>query len=158
MPPVDTARLRPLRAKLAHCDDLVSRALGVVHFAEAAAGIDGICARLSQLRSQIDALCRQRETCLLRVHAQARKRAKRARVPLGAYNPVCSDTSQADAAFETRFATGIAVLEQEYHMLCAREAYLLEHCSDVEKAHKALLHARRGLHSAQEALAEALRC
>jgi hypothetical protein len=158
MPPVDTARLRPLRAKLAHRDDLVSRALGAVHVAEAAAGIDGICARLSQLRCQIDALCRQRETCLLRVDAQARKRAKRARVPLGVCNPVCSDASQADAAFETRFGTGIAVLEQEYHMLCAREAYLLEHCSNVKKAHKALFHARRGLHSAQEALAEALRC
>ena len=158
MSAVNAKHLAPLCAKLARSDDLVQRALAAVLVAEAAAGIDGICARLSQLRGQIDALCRQRETCLLRVDAQARKRAKRARVPLGVCSPVCLYAGQADAAFETRFVMGIAQLEEEYHMLCAREAYLREHCTDVEKAHKALFNARRGLHSAQKALAEALRC
>ena len=151
MSAVNAKHLAPLCAKLARSDDLVQRALAAVLVAEDAAGIDGICARLSQLRGQIDALCRQRETCLLRVDAQAR-------VPLGVCCPVCLYEGQADAAFETRFVMGIAQLEEEYHMLCAREAYLREHCTDVEKAHKALFNARRGLHSAQEALAEALRC
>ena len=158
MSAVDAKHLGPLRAKLARGDDLVLSALSTVHVAEAAAGMDGICVRLSQLRSQIDALCRQRETCLLRVDAHARKRAKRAHVPLGCCNPVWWDTGLPDAAFETRFVNGIAVLEQEYHMLCAREAYLREHCTDVKNAHKALFNARLSLHSAQEALAEALRC
>ena len=155
---VDTARLRPMRAKLARCDDRVQRALAAVHVAEASAGLHDICARLVQLLSQIDALCRQRETCLLRVNAQARKRAKHARVPLGACNSVFSDTGMADVDFESRFLTGIAPLEEEYNMLCAREAYLREQCSDVKQAHKALLHARRALHSAQKALAAALNC
>jgi hypothetical protein len=158
MSAVNAKYLAPLRAKLARSDDLVQRALAAVLVAEAAAGIDGICARLSQLRGEFDALCRQRETCLLRVDAQARKRAKRAREPLGVCNPECWDTGLAEAPFETRFVMGIAQLEEEYHMLCAREAYLREHCSDVKKAHKALLHARRGLHSVQEALAQALHC
>lgn len=147
-----------MRAKLARRDDLVQRALAAVRVAEAAAGIDGIRARLLQLRSQIDALCRQRETCLLRFSAQAHKRAKRARGPLSVCNPVFSDSGTADAAFESRFLTGIAPLEQEYNMLCAREAYLHEHCPNVKKAHQTLFHARRGLHSAQKALAEALNC
>lgn len=155
---VDSTRLRPMRAKLARCDNLVQRALAAVHDAEAAVGMDGICARLVQLRSEIDALCRQRETCLLRVDAQARKRAKRARVPLALCNSAPCDTGAADVAFEHRFLTGIAPLEQEYAMLCAHEAYLREHCTDVKRAHKALLRARRGLHSAQTALAEALDC
>ena len=147
-----------MRAKLARSDDLVQRALAAVHAAEAAAGIDDIHARLSQLRSQIDALCRQREACLLRVDAQARKRAKRARVPLGASNSDCWHAGSAGAGFEGRSVTGVALLEHEDNMLCAREAYLREHCTDVKEAHKALFLARRGLHSAQKALAEALHC
>jgi hypothetical protein len=143
---------------LARSDDLVQRALAAVHDAEASAGLDGICARLVQLRSQIDALCRQRETCLLRVDAQARRHAKRARVPLAQCNSAPGGTGAADAAFEHRFLTGIAPLQQEYAMLCARDAYLREHCHDVKKTHKALLHAQRALRAAQQALAHELGC
>lgn len=146
-------RLCKKSAKLAACDDLVRRALATVEHTEAAAGIHNIKARMSRLQHEMDALCRQRETCLLRVDAQARKRTK-----LAVCTPASSARGPADAAFEQRFLTGFAPLQHEFAVLRAREAYMRAHVTDVKKAHNALSRARLARHNAQQALVKALGC
>lgn len=153
--------LQQKRTELWGCDDLVQRALAVVKRAEAAAGILALTARMAQLLRDVDKLCRKRETCLQRVEARARKRAKLAMCNPGAPGGSAARvraSRHAVPAFEHRFTAGIEPLHEEYTMLRTHELYLREHCANVKKAHGALLWARRALHAAQQALAEALRC